>query len=315
MDPALRCLLDPAVVPPAVDTLRAWWDATASRRTALSDTIDRALVGGACADRLGFAFASGYAEALRALVPGSDDRMHALCATEEGGNRPRAIQTTLTPSGPGTYTVTGRKTWVTAATEAATLLVVVSTGVDTAGRNQLRVIRIPADAAGIHMRPATAPFVPEIPHAVLELDRVAVAHADLLPGDGYDRYLKPFRTIEDLHVHAALAGYLIGVARRRGFDHDLIEALAALAVATRALAAADVAAPTTHVALAGLLALVARIIPDVERPWSASPDEEWQRWQRDRALLQVAGTARAARRERAWSELGLSASRPPLPSS
>ena len=44
--------------------------------------------------------------------------------------------------------------------------------------------------------------------------RLVHGEADLLPGDGYDIYLKPFRTIEDIHVHAALIGYLVGVARR-----------------------------------------------------------------------------------------------------
>ncbi|HLL22741.1 MAG TPA: hypothetical protein VK427_11445, partial [Kofleriaceae bacterium] len=53
-------------------TLRAWWSATANTRQVFELPIDRALVAGAHADRLGFAFAVGYAEALRALVPGSD---------------------------------------------------------------------------------------------------------------------------------------------------------------------------------------------------------------------------------------------------
>ncbi len=52
-------------------------------------TVDRALAGGSAADRLGYAFASGYTEALRALVPGLTG-VAALCATEEGGNQPRS---------------------------------------------------------------------------------------------------------------------------------------------------------------------------------------------------------------------------------
>ena len=41
----------------------------------------------------------------------------------------------------------------------------------------------------------------------------------------------------------------------------------------------------------------------LEARWSAAPDREWQRWQRDRALLQVAGKARVACRETAWSQV------------
>jgi acyl-CoA dehydrogenase len=41
----------------------------------------------------------------------------------------------------------------------------------------------------------------------------------------------------------------------------------------------------------------------LEPLWAAAPDAEWTRWQRDRALLRVAGSARAARRDRAWAIL------------
>jgi alkylation response protein AidB-like acyl-CoA dehydrogenase len=301
MDALLRCLLDSSSEPPPADSLAAWWAATAERRAAWATPIERAFVGGACADRLGFAFASGYAEALRALVPGLTG-IAALCATEEGGNHPRAIRTALTPAPAGGFTLTGRKQWATIASEASELLVVASTGTDAAGKNRLRVVRVPTSAPGVRLQVTTAPFVPEIPHAIVELDQVAVSEADLLPGDGYDVYLKPFRTVEDLHVHAALLGYLIGVARRHALPRGMIEQLGVLAVATRALAGEPHTA-TLFVTLAGLFELVGRVIGELETAWAAAPDDEWRRWQRDRGLLQVAGKARAARRERAWAEL------------
>lgn len=36
------------------------------------------------------------------------------------------------------------------------------------------------------------------------------AFAEVLPGDGYDDYIKPFRTLEDVHVHLALGAFLLG---------------------------------------------------------------------------------------------------------
>ncbi|HWU89733.1 MAG TPA: acyl-CoA dehydrogenase family protein [Kofleriaceae bacterium] len=303
MDALLCFVLDPIRSPPATDDLRAWWDATAGHRAAWTAPLDRALAGGACADRLGFAFAAGYAEALRALVPElPPGAITALCATEEGGAHPRAIRTRLAAVAPGRYELSGRKRWATVANAASSLLVVASTG-EEGGRNRLRVVRVRADAPGLRLHPTTAPFVPEIPHAEVELDGVIATDADLLPGDGYDAYLKPFRTIEDLHVHAALAGYLIGVARRRRLPRELVERLLVLAAAARAIAGVAPAAAATHAALAGVLELAARLVAEVEALWSAAPDDEWARWQRDRALLRVAGGARAARRERAWSIL------------
>lgn len=292
MDALLAALV--AATPPAVETLETWWEATRDARARFAMPIERALVGGALADRLGFAFASGYVEALRALVPG-EGGVAALCATEDGGAHPRAIRTTLANG-----RLTGHKKWATAATTAATLLVVARTGTTDDGRNQLRVVRVPATAPGVRLRAASAPFVPEIPHAEVELDGVEVAETDVLPGDGYDAYLKPFRTIEDLHVHAALAGYLGGVARRRGW-RALAERALGLALAAHALAPADPKLPATHLALAGVLDQATRLVADVEAAWAASADEEWARWQRDRPLLRVASGARAARLEKARS--------------
>ncbi len=295
----LRRLLDPSLVPPAAETLRAWWEATADARAHGTTPIDRALLGGACADRLGFAFACGYAEALRALVPGAAD-ISALCATEEGGNHPRAIRTALVTHGAG-LSLTGTKKWATVASEAAVLLVVATRGAAADGRNDLVVVRVPVTARGVTIRSKAAAFVPEIPHAEVDLEDVAVTEADVLPGDGYADYLKPFRTVEDLHVHGALLGYLIGVARRGAMPRDLVEVLVALASSVRGLAEADAKDPGTHIALAGLMSLVTNAAVRVEAQWGAG--DERTRWDRDRPLLRIASAAREARRERAWSGL------------
>lgn len=299
MDNLLRTVL--AAQPPEADMLSAWWDATADARARFATPVDRALVGGALADRLGFAFASGYSEALRALAPGHEG-IAALCITEAAGNHPRAIETALVATGPGTYELSGHKKWATVGSLAQSLIVAASTGRE-GDRNHLRMVRVAASAPGVRITEMAAPFVPEIPHAEITLERVAVSDADLLPGDGYTEYIKPFRTIEDIHVHAAIVGYLIGVARRKGFGHTTLEPLLALATTTRAAGAADARSAETHVVLAGLFTLVAREVAALEAKWGAAADPEWQRWQRDRALLQVAGKARAARRETAWSQL------------
>ncbi len=294
----IRALL--AASPPAVDSLAAWWQATAAGRSRFDTTVDRALIGGALSDRLGYAFASGYGEALRALAPGLEG-VTALCITEAGGNHPKAIETKLVPAGTG-FEVSGHKKWATVGSLASSLLVCATTGT-AGGLPRLRMVRIAANAPGVTIKATSAPFVPEIPHAEITLDKVAVTAADVLPGDGYDDYVKPFRTVEDAHVHAALLGYLIGVARRRNFAHDAIEKLLALAVTVRGIALADAKSAATHVALAGTFALVAGEVAAIEALWSGAPDDEWQRWQRDRALLQVAGKAREARRDKAWSML------------
>ncbi len=128
-----------------------------------------------------------------------------------------------------------------------------------------------------------------------------VAADAVLPGDGYSGYVKPFRTVEDAHVHAALLGYLIGVARRHDLPRELIERLVATALAARHVALADATSNHVHIALAGVLGQSAQLVGEVERGWEEAAGDEWTRWQRDRPLLQVASAARASRRKAAWA--------------
>jgi hypothetical protein len=297
LDLLLRKLLE--LRAPAHETLESWWRGTEEQRTGFDTPVDRALLGGALADRVGFAFVGGYQAALEALF-GPAPGITSLCVTEAAGNRPQDIATTLKPTGAG-FVINGRKKWATGGPLAQSLLVAATTGTDDLGRNHLRVVRIPAKATGVRIIAATASFVPEIPHAEIELDGVTVSEADVLPGDGYASYIKPFRTVEDAHVHAALLGYVIGVARRIKVARDLIEQLLAAALAIRNVALADPRSPATHIALAGSLSQVAHVVGEVELRWEDSEGPEWTRWLRDRAIFRVAGAARAARREKAWS--------------
>lgn len=266
--------------------------------------LDAAVAGGFAADRLGFAFAAGYRAAVRALAPEvAGAGLTALCITEEAGGHPRAIATTLARDGERGLRLAGKKRWATLSPLADELLVAASIGTDEAGRNRLRLVRVARSAPGVRIETMPpAPFAPEIPHAEVTLDDVRVEEGQLLEGDGYERYVKPFRTIEDLHVHAAMLGYLAGVARRRGWP-ELVERIAAAIAAARAFAPEDRSDPALHVALAGLLDDAQRLADEIDARWSAVPSAERDRWVRDRALVRVAERARAARRARAWERL------------
>ncbi len=259
-------------------------------------TIDHAIRGGYAADRLGFAFVAGYGGALRALVPGAPART-SLCATEAEGNHPRNIKTTLDGG-----RLVGAKKWATLSPEAELLLVVANTGTDAAGRPRLVLVKVSPRAAGVTITPMPPPpFAPEVTHAEITLD-TAVADADVLPGDGYADYLKPFRTVEDIHVHAALLGWMLGLAARHAWPQELVERLLAAAATLRSLAASPPLAPATHLGLAGAIAVTRELVD--RAPWSTLDADALARWQRDRPLLEVAGKARAARREAAWKSSG-----------
>jgi acyl-CoA dehydrogenase len=255
--------------------------------------FDRAVRGAHDADRLGHAFVHGYGAALATLVPGVPART-SLCATEEAGNHPRAIATRLDTD----LRLRGAKTWSTLAHQAELLLVVASIGSDDTGRNRLRVVKVSPTAPGVTITPMPPPpFAPEIGHAEITFD-TRVAAGDVHPGDGYDDNLKPFRTVEDIHVHAALVGWMLGLGERHGWPRELIERLLAAVATLRGLATAPPLAPATHLALAGAIAQTRELV--ARAPWASLDTDTRARWERDRPLLEVAGRARTARLEAAW---------------
>ena len=289
---------DPAPQPSG--SVDSWWRQHLYWAERFERPVELAAAGGFAADRLGWAFASGYHAALCRLLPGSPrDEKTALCATEDRGAHPRHIHTSLEPTDGG-YVLRGHKNFVTLGPAASSLLIVASEGIDPAGRNRLRVVRIDAERAGV-LRTAqpTLPFVPEVPHASIELQDVAVEPQEVLPGDGYTAYLKPFRTIEDLHVHAALLGWLVQVGRRSDWPDPVIERTVSLLCAVASLAPADPSSPAVHRALGGALAAADELVRSVEPLWSSVDADTAQRWSRDRGLLGIAGRARAARLEAA----------------
>lgn len=299
MSDALARALSGAPDPIELDGPGAWWAQHLDFAKDFHKSSDVALVGGFLADRLGWAFASGYQAAGEAAFGAhltGARRPTALCATEAGGAHPRAIATTLVDG-----RVDGTKAFVTLGPFAERLLVVASTG-EVDGQNQLKVALVDARHPGVslHATPEL-PFTPELPHASVELRDVPALI--VLPGDGYTAYLKPFRTIEDTHVHLALCGYQLQVARRCGFGADLVAALAAQALALTAIARRDPASPATHVALGGAIASAETLIERCAPAWSQVDGVVHARWTRDQGLLRVAGGARARRLEVAWARL------------
>ena len=304
----LRYVLGTDCAPPRIDSIASFCAHARDLAKTFALPIDRAIAGGFAADRVGYAFAAGYQSALDALVPcdgvepARDAVVRAFCATEQGGAHPRAIATRLEPMrGTGDYALHGKKRWATFAPVADVLLVVASLGTDAAGKNRLRVVRVGAALEGvsIHTMPAT-PFAPEIPHAEVVLDGVVMSASDVLEGDGYDVYVKPFRTVEDVHVLGALLGHVCAVARTYAWPHVLIEDIAFELAAVRALALLDATAPETHLALGAAFRALRALIARAEPEWSRVDTAVRARWERDLPLLDVAESVRAKRLDAAW---------------
>lgn len=304
MLPLLRSLLTRPPEPIAAKNVVEFWQAMVSRRGEEAE-LEGAILGGWSSDRLGYALAAGYQTALRAMVRDlPSDALVSFCVTEQGGNHPRAIRTTLGREGGG-WRISGSKRWSTLGPFAERFLVACQERTrDETGRPRIKLAQVFAAAAGVvvsSMDPL--PFVPEVPHAEIAFSDVAVGEDAILPGDGYADYVKPFRTLEDLHVNAAVLGYLLSVAFRYTWPKEAIERLLATMAAFRALACCDPRAPETHLALAGVLEQSRMLLESVDGEWASVLDSERDRWHRDIPLLAVAGKARTRRRDRAWQAL------------
>ena len=283
-------------------SLEDWW--AAHRRASGGGTPPgvRALLAGFAADRPAYAFASGLQEGLALLLGEEPDRRRALCATEEGGAHPRAIQTTLQADGEG-WRLRGEKRWLSLGSFAEELLVVARLPASFAAeprdeRPRLTLVRVPADRPGVAVRdmPPT-PFIPEVPHAVATFDDVVVRPEERLPGDGYAAYLKPFRTVEDCFVHTSLLAWMIQAGRRARWPEEHVEALATVALGFATLTAEDPTSRAVHRLLGGLLARTAELIKKGDDYEALLDPETRARWIRDRPLLKVAERARVRRLE------------------
>lgn len=258
-------------------------------------------------DRLGFAFAAGYTMAMRRLasnwMPETSSRM-SLAATESGGAHPRAIRTSLKADGDG-YVLSGSKMWVTLAMEATHLLVIATEG-ELDNRPRLRAVIVPVQRVGV-VRSAMpdAPFCPEVKHATLELSDVRVSRAEIVEEDGFAGVLRPFRTIEDLAIQAALCAWIIGVSRRLELDRSISARSMVLLGATQELWERPPTSPAVHVALGGLFEASATLVEAFAEAMRTSPAaaQMRERFERDRPLLGIAGRVREQRFQKAWDAL------------
>jgi len=311
LEPLLAAVLRPA--PDAVlcsfADLGAWWAGFRDVRRHWALSIDQAVLGGLQADRVGYAFAAAYQSALRCLVPSlPDDRLVSLCITEEGGGHPRAIQSTLSPTSGGSsadgWMLSGHKKWATLSCDGDVALVAASVGTGADGRNQLRVVRVGLNAAGVtvHRMPATT-FAPEITHGQLSFEKVRIPPDAVLPGDGYTAYIRPFRTIEDTHVSAAILGHLIGIASRFAWPQAVRADLVNLVVNLRSIALGDPSAPEIHIVLGGFFIAYGTVLERIAPCWEGVPPEIRERWQRDRGIVNVAGSVRGKRLAAAWERI------------
>ena len=278
------------------------------------------LLGGFLADRPAWAMVAGHQGAVRRLAwecgglhLTPEGGIVAFCASEEGGAHPRAVHSSLVAAAGGDFRLNGQKRWATLAPSAAALLLIASVG-RVGDRNRLRSLCVPSDRPGIGISPMplTSPTGggqrvtanPEVRHAVIDLNDVPVASAELMGGDGYADAIKPFRTIEDLYIGAAMTAYNLALARRWGWPAEAVEDLLLLLAAAEALAFGPLDQPAAHLGVAALGRATARVRDAHAGYWDLVDGEAAAAWRRATAGGGVAARAKELRRQAAWRRLG-----------
>lgn len=257
--------------------------------------FDLAVLGGRLMATPGLAFLVGYQAALRMLWPSAPPSLGALCATEQRSLRVADMQTRL--SG---LRLSGRKDFVTAGDAADWLLIAArSESPDEAARLSLAVVYPGEPGVKVEKLPPI-PLMPDISHGRLILDN---APCELLAGDGWEAYVKPFRTLEDVYVLSAMAAWLYGVGRECDWPHSVQLRLLALLAGCAEVSRQAPNHPAGHVLLGGLFAQFEALKAEIDKTLADGPPHWATMWQRDRSVMDLAAGARGKRLAKALAVL------------
>jgi len=249
--------------------------------------FELATVGGRLMATPGLAFLVGYQAALRMLWPSAPPSLGALCATEQRSLRVADMQTRL--SG---LRVSGRKDFVTAG-DAADWLLVAARSEESGETARLSLAVVYPGEPGVRVEKLSAiPLMPDISHGRLFLDN---ALCELLAGDGWDAYVKPFRTLEDIYVLSAMTAWLYGVGHDSDWPQALQLRLLALLAGCAEVSRQAPNNPVGHILLGGLFAQFDGLKAEIDQALAEGPPHWAAMWLRDQSVMDLAAGARGKR--------------------
>jgi hypothetical protein len=232
---------------------------------------------------------------LRMLWPSAPPSLGALCATEQRSLRVADMQTRLSE-----LRLSGRKDFVTAGDAADWLLIAArSEAPGESPRLSLAVVYPGEPGVRLEKLPPI-PLMPDISHGRLFLDH---ALCELLAGDGWDAYVKPFRTLEDVYVLSAMTAWLYGVGQDSDWPQALQLRLLALLAGCAEMSRQAPNNPAGHVLLGGLFAQFDGLKVEVNQALADGPPQWAAMWQRDQAVMDLAAGARGKRLAKALAAI------------
>lgn len=256
------------------------------------------------ADRVAWAFFCGYQGAIQAAFQTEAGTLGAFGANE-AQRKITEVETSLGQHG-DQWLLAGSKSWVLAGIGDLTLFVLARRqGGPTKGPGSLCIVRLPIRSVGVEPAPARAQtVVPELPHSGVCFRSAPVAAADLLPGDGYTDFAKPFRLREDVFVTGCVVAYLIGESEIGGWSTAWTQRAIAAVVLLEACSRHDPRRVDTIILVAGALSFAGDVIRDADEQWGPLQAAARERWLRDKPILALGKDARRQRALQSWHARG-----------
>jgi hypothetical protein len=285
-------------------TLEKWQIFVKENNQAWDLPVDRAISEGFFSDRVAYAFYAGFQAAFYYLLPESKkNTVFGFCVSEQHGSHPSKIKANLKKIPDSEkWCINGYKKFVSCALYADQLLVAASKGTNDKNKNILKIILLKSDVKGLKIEPMNnIPFIPEISHGIITFDNVIVDESQILPEDGYKNYIKPFRTIEDICIYAALLGYLFKAACKFYWPKKIKEHVLFLLTGIRSLSKSDFKDPAAHIVLGGFEYQLNSLFKELFSYWNKE-DKEHLRWHRDHSIFNIAQNTKAKRLAAAWTK-------------
>ena len=262
--------------------------------------IEKAILGGFSCQQFSFAFMAGYQAALEHMFPTvAPNELKALCVSEKNGGHPKAIQTTLIDN-----QLNGLKTYITAGSDVEHLLVLCKTDKVVNGRPQLKMVHLPKGAENTELTNFELSFMKEVKHGKLAMSNTPIVDSQLLSGDGFSDYAKPFRTLEDICVGAAYQAMLLRQAIEHKWTEDLRDQILFSLFSLKNLLALPLLDQNTHILLAAQDDNFSKLLPSIESNIEATTSAPFKAdWAMNKKLIGLGKKSKAARLAKARSLL------------
>lgn len=285
--------------PTLVHWLPTWRECQSTHAT--GDSFVAAMSCALKADRLAWAFFSGYQGAIQAAFHTGVGTVGAFCANE-AQRKITDIETSLEDRD-GRLLLSGGKSWTLAEPEELTLFVLARPADGPAkGPGSLSIVRLPIRSPGVGTEPLQAQLViPELPQAAVRFEGAQVSPSDVVQGDGYADYAKPFRMHEDVFVTGCAIAYLLRESQVGSWPTAWVERAIAVVSLLALCSRNDASQGGGIILVAGALSIAGDVIRDAEMQWTKSQESARARWMRDRPILALGKEVRRQRAVQAWS--------------